>query len=253
MFGLSAEDIFVITIASMHDRPPPLYVKIARTLLGDIARGRLRTGDRLPTEDELIATFGVSRITVRHAFDVLRRRGLVERIAGRGSFVTSPPGAYVMTVASIEDVVQAGADSDVRVLEWKAVRPAPAVERRLHARRAYVLRSVRTRAGAPLCYSETYTTLDIGRRIERAELRRRTVLETIESKLGIRIGRAAEEISGAAADRALANHLGVPRGAPIVIVEMTFVDVDERPVEYFKTCYRADQFRRRHRLQRWEP
>ncbi|MEX2147861.1 MAG: GntR family transcriptional regulator [Candidatus Rokuibacteriota bacterium] len=237
----------------MSDRPPPLYMKIARSLLGDIARGRLRTGDRLPTEDDLIAAFGVSRVTVRQAFDVLRRRGLVERIAGRGSFVTSPPGAYVMTIASIEDVVQAGADTDIRIIEWKAVRPAPAVERRLHARRAYVLRSVRSREGAPLCYSETYTTIDIGRRIERAELVRRTVLETIESKLGIQIGSAAEEISGAVADRALARHLSVPRGAPIVIVEMTFVDVEDRPIEYFKTCYRADQFRRRNRLKRLRP
>jgi GntR family transcriptional regulator len=237
----------------MSDRPPPLYMKIARRLLADIARGRLRTGDRLPTEDDLIETFGVSRITVRQAFDVLRRRGLVERIAGRGSFVTSPPGAYVMTIASIEDVVQAGADSDVRILEWKAVRPAPAVERRLRVRRAYVLRSVRSRAGAPLCYSETYTTIDIGRRIERAELLRRTMLETIESKLGIQIGSAAEEISGAVADGALARHLGVPRGAPVVIVEMTFVDVDDRAIEYFKTSYRADQFRRRNRLRRLRP
>jgi GntR family transcriptional regulator len=237
----------------MSDRTPPLYVKIARTLLGHIARGRLRTGDRLPTEDELIETFGVSRITVRQAFDVLRRRGLVERIAGRGSFVTSPPGAYVMTIASIEDVVQAGADSDVRILEWKAVRPAPAVERRLHARRAYVLRSVRTRDGAPLCYSETYTTVDIGRRIDRAELLRRTLLETIESKLGRQIGSASEEISGAVADRALARHLGLPPGAPLVIVEMTFVDLDDHPLEYFKTCYRADTFRRRNRLERLRP
>lgn len=237
----------------MTDRPPPLYVKIARSLLGDIARGRLRTGDRLPTEDDLIAAFGVSRITVRQAFDVLRRRGLVERIAGRGSFVTTPPGAYVMTIGSIEDVVQAGADTDIRILEWKAVRPAPAVERRLHARRAWVLRSVRSRGGVPLCYSETYAPVDIGRRIERAELLRRTVLETIESKLGIQIGSAAEEISGAVADRALARHLGVPRGAPIVIVEMTFVDVEDRPIEYFKTSYRADQFRRRNRLERLRP
>jgi GntR family transcriptional regulator len=237
----------------MTDRPPPLYMKIARSLLGDIARGRLRTGDRLPTEDDLIATFGVSRITVRQAFDVLRRRGLVERIAGRGSFVTTPPGAYVMTIGSIEDVVQAGAHTDIRILEWKAVRPAPAVERVLRARRAWVLRSVRSRGGIPLCYSETYTPADIGRRIERAELLRRTVLETIESKLGIQIGSAAEEISGAVADGTLARHLAVPRGAPIVIVEMTFVDVEDRPIEYFKTCYRADQFRRRNRLERLRP
>jgi GntR family transcriptional regulator len=236
-------------------REPPLYRTLARRLLGEIARGRRRPGDRLPTEDELIEAFGVSRITVRQAFDLLRQRGLVERVAGRGSFVTRPPGAYVMTIHSIEDVLEAGSHSEVTVLEWKAVRPGPAVERRLRlsGQPAYVLRSVRRRAGAPLCYSETYTTLDIGRRIDPAALRGRTVLETIETTLGIPVGSAVEEISAGLTDRALSAHLEVPRGSPLVIVEMTFADVSDRPVEYFKTSYRADRFTRRNQLQRVRP
>ncbi|MGH7335781.1 MAG: GntR family transcriptional regulator [Candidatus Rokuibacteriota bacterium] len=233
-------------------RQVPLYRKLAGVLLGDIAQGRLRPGDRLPTEDELGKAFRVSRITVRQAFDILRGRGLVERIAGRGSFVTSPPGLYVMTVNSIEDVLQAGADSDLTVLEWTAVRPAPAVERRLRlsGQRAYVLRSVRRRQGAPLCYSETYTPLDIGRRLDPDDLRRRTVLETIETKLGVQVGGAVEEISAGVADRTLGARLQIARGSPLVIVEMTFDDVSDRPIEYVRTAYRADRFRWRSQLER---
>ncbi len=241
--------------AAPLDRKPPLYRTLARSLLGDIAKGRRRPGDRLPTEDELIKAFGVSRITVRQAFDLLRQRGLVERVAGRGSFVARPPGAYVMTINSIEDVLEAGSHSEVTVLEWKAVRPEPAVERRLRlaGQPAYALRSVRHRDGAPLCYSETYTTLDIGRRIDPAALRHHTVLETIEATLGIAVGTAVEEISAGVTDRSLSVHLAVPRGSPLVIVEMTFVDVSDRPVEYFKTSYRADRFTRRNQLERVRP
>jgi GntR family transcriptional regulator len=241
--------------AAESGRAAPLYRTVARRLLADIARGRRRPGDRLPTEDELIERLGVSRITVRQAFDLLRQRGLVERIAGRGSFVARPPGAYVMTIASVEDVLQAGGHSEVEVLEWTAVRPGPAVERRLRlaGQRAYVLRSVRRRGGQPLCYSETYTTAEIGRRIDAGELRRQTVLETIETKLGIPVGTAVEEISAGVTDRALAAHLEVPRGSPIVIVEMTFEDVSGHPIEYFRTSYRADRFTRRNQLQRVRP
>ena len=237
------------------DRKPPLYRTLARSLRGDIAKGRRRPGDRLPTEDELIHGFARALLPSIQAFDLLRQRGLVERIAGRGSFVANPPGAYVMTVGSVEDVLQAGAHSEVTVLEWRPVRPSPAVERRLRLAgpRAYVLRSVRHRDGAPLCYSETYTTLDIGQRIDPADLRRRTVLETIETKLGIQVGAAVEEISAGVTDRALSGHLAVPRGSPLVIVEMTFVDVSDRPVEYFKTSYRADRFTRRNQLERVRP
>lgn len=243
------------TAGGPRRREVPLYRNLARVLLGDIAKGRLRPGDRLPTEDELGRAFQVSRITVRQAFDILRGRGLVERIAGRGSFVTSPPGVYVMTVNSIEDVLQAGADSDLTVLAWTAVRPGPTVERRLRlaGQRAYVLRSVRRRDGAPLCYSETYTPLDIGRRLDPDDVRRRTVLETIETKLGLQVGTAVEEISAGVADRTLGARLQIARGSPLVIVEMTFVDVSDRPIEYFRTAYRADRFKRQSQLERIRP
>jgi GntR family transcriptional regulator len=228
---------------------------VAQALLDDIGRGRLKPGDRLPTEDALGQSFGVSRITVRQAFDILRQRGLVERTAGRGSFVTSPPGTYVMTAASIEDVVLAGADTALRVLAWEAVRPGPDVERRLGrpGQRAWVLRSIRRRDGAVLCYSETYTPYDVGRRLDPEVVRRQTVLETIERDLGIQVGRATEEISAGAADGALAAHLGVPVGSPLVVVEMTCVDVSGRVIEYYRTSYRADRFKRRTVLERVRP
>ncbi len=230
----------------------PLYRTLARALLGDIAKGRLGPGDQLPTEDELIAAYRVSRITVRQALDILRARGVVERIAGRGSFITRPPNAYVMTINSIEDVVLAGADSEVRVLEWKVIRPDPVVERRLQLsnHRVWMLRTVRHRDLAPLCYSETYTLLDIGQRIDPIDLRQQTVLETIETTLGLQVGTAVEEISAGLANRELGAHLRIPRGSPLVIVEMTLLDVSDRPIEYFKTAYRADRFTRRTQLQR---
>jgi GntR family transcriptional regulator len=67
-----------------------LYTRVETILAGEINDGDLKVGDQLPTEDNLIARFGVSRITVRRAIQNLVSRGLVEIRRGKGTFVTAP-------------------------------------------------------------------------------------------------------------------------------------------------------------------
>jgi len=231
----------------------PLYQRLGSDLLNQIADGRLRPGDRLPTESELMAAHRVSRITVRQALEILRQRGLVERYAGRGSFVARPPGASVWRLETVEDVARAGAQTEVKVFSWRQIRrPAPIVERQLAlgGRPARQLRAVRSSGGAPLYYEELYVPGDIGRRLRRDDLNRTTVLELIEGKLGIALIRGVEEISAGVADLILARRLGVRAGAPTLILEITYFDAAGRPVVYVKAWYRADRFTRRNELRR---
>lgn len=73
------------------DDPPP-YRQIAAILREAIESNRLTSGERLPSEAELIEHFGVARMTVRQAVQELRGEGLVVSEHGRGVFVRpSPP------------------------------------------------------------------------------------------------------------------------------------------------------------------
>ena len=65
----------------------PLYVQIRRSLHDDIVNKVLMPGQRLPSEDELAARFGVSRMTVRQGVSDLIDEGLVYRRHGVGTFV----------------------------------------------------------------------------------------------------------------------------------------------------------------------
>lgn len=230
----------------------PLYQRLADALLREIARGRLRPGDRLPTENELIRAHGLSRITVRQALEVLRQRGLVERFPGRGSFVSRPPGAAVWTLETVEDVAQAGAQTDVRVLAWKTVGAPPVVERQLGVKgqRVWRLRGVRSSGRTPLYYEEIFVPLEIGRRLRRADLDRTTVLELVEAKLGISLVRGVEEISAGVAQGVLARRLHVEPGAPTLILDLVYFDPHDRPVVVVKAWCRADRLARRNVLRR---
>lgn len=70
------------------ERKPHLAEHIVTALSQEIASGRLRHGDRLPTEQYLAESFGVSRNVVREAIASLRSKGLVQTRQGLGAFVT---------------------------------------------------------------------------------------------------------------------------------------------------------------------
>jgi GntR family transcriptional regulator, transcriptional repressor for pyruvate dehydrogenase complex len=67
-----------------------LAVVVADSLKEMILGGQLQPGDRLPNESDLCDHFGVSRITIREAIQMLRALGMVEPTRGRGTFVREP-------------------------------------------------------------------------------------------------------------------------------------------------------------------
>ncbi|TFY97709.1 FadR/GntR family transcriptional regulator [Ramlibacter humi] len=79
------------------DRPTPLRRRgrslahdLVDSLAGEIRAGRLRPGDKLPTESEFMKTWGVSRTVVREALSRLQAAGAVETRHGIGTFVLAP-------------------------------------------------------------------------------------------------------------------------------------------------------------------
>lgn len=69
----------------------PYYVQLAAIIRRQIADETWTIGDRLPTLKDLVATFGVSPMTVRHALAGLEKEGLISAERGRGTFVTAKP------------------------------------------------------------------------------------------------------------------------------------------------------------------
>src|SRR5580658_9282549 len=65
----------------------PKYRQVLESLLKDILSGRYQSGQKLPSEAALVQQFGTSRITVGRAMRELVERGMVDRVAGSGSYV----------------------------------------------------------------------------------------------------------------------------------------------------------------------
>ncbi len=75
-----------------HEGATPVYVQVADVIAARIERGDLVPNRPIPSETAMQQEFGIARGTARKAVDVLRERGLVVTVRGRGSFVAQREG-----------------------------------------------------------------------------------------------------------------------------------------------------------------
>ena len=69
--------------------PVPLYKMVLESVIDEIRSNRLKVGDKVLSEKALAEKFGVSRITSKHALNKLQEMGVITRVRGKGSFVSS--------------------------------------------------------------------------------------------------------------------------------------------------------------------
>lgn len=82
----------------------PIYRQIKDDLLEQIRTGRLFPGDRIPTEQQLMEQYDVSRITVSKALGELKNEGIIERFPNKGSFVSKSKNALPLSDKTEQDI-----------------------------------------------------------------------------------------------------------------------------------------------------
>ena len=111
----------------------PLYFQIQQDLASSIASGTLAPGTQLPTEEDLVRRYGVSRTTVRKAVQELDRLGLIEIRRGRGTFVRAEKLTQEFTELTgfVEDMVAMGLQPSAKVLGTASPEADETVARQL--------------------------------------------------------------------------------------------------------------------------
>lgn len=112
-------------------RAPSLADTLAQRLREEIASGRLQPGERLPTEQMMSQTYGVSRPVVREAVGRLKHDGLVTSRQGAGAFVAdaSAASSFRIDIADFSDKEEIGAIVEL-LMAVEATATALAAERR---------------------------------------------------------------------------------------------------------------------------
>ena len=112
----------------------PLYHRLYSVLREAIVDGTITYDAQMPTEQQLASTFDVSRITAKRAMDDLAAENLIARFRGKGSHVTyryKPQPVRAPLVAMLEDLIEMGRHSMIRVISIKKVVPPAAIREQL--------------------------------------------------------------------------------------------------------------------------
>ena len=209
------------------------YGAVADRLRADIADGRFPVGVPLPTEADLCDQHGVSRQTVRRAFQDLVAEGLVYRIPGRGTFVSDLQGKYIRSSGSIEELMSLSEDTDLEVLSVPTIGVDIEAAGRLHLDTDTVvsMRFRRLHLDRPYCVTTAYLPVSVGRRLldvpelRTAGVRRNmTVLGVVEQVSGREIAGADQMITAVAATPEIAVLLECAAGDPVMRIDRLYFD-----------------------------
>jgi GntR family transcriptional regulator len=225
----------------------PLYLQIKEALKKQILDGDYVPYERMPSESNLMKTYGVSRITVRQSLRDLHTEGLIFSSQGKGTFVSKPKA--MQEVKFLEGFAEAmtpkGYEVSARLLSIREVRPNKDVQKNLNIRAkdgAIEVVRVRYLNREAVSVDTSYFPMSIGRKLFARDLCG-DIFTLLENELDIALGRADISLEARPADGDTAKLLLVKVGDPIMWVQRLTHSVDGSPIDYEYLAFRGDAYK----------
>lgn len=209
-----------------------------RTLLAGAA-----PGTAAPSERELVQRFGVARMTVRQALDVLVAEGLLERIPGRGTFVASPRPPRTRVAGFTEDMRRRGVLVESQTLLARREQAGPGVARALNLTEGDAVlhwRRLRRGDGVPVCLEDAYLNEVLLPGFLQSGMPT-SLYDALEHR-GLRPTWAEDSVTGDRATPEEASLLETADAVAVVLRHSRRALCGDKIVEVSRSVYRADRY-----------
>ena len=228
----------------------PLYSRVATIIQHKIASGQYDPGDRLPTEDELVGNYGVSKITIRNALSLLEADGLINRIRGKGTFVAD-------TIPEIKQSVHTNLNQMGERMKGSLTKPLDikimtASESRIpkdickffkmtNQDKIARIRRLMTHDNVIYLY-ENYMLPDMAKHITKKEMAdKKSIQKILHKKIGLAVSKGEMYLQAVPAEPDISQLLECQSFEPLIHVQTFFWSHPEHPFEivnrYLRACY----------------
>jgi GntR family transcriptional regulator len=208
---------------------------------------QLGVGEAIPSERQLSAEFGVSRLTLRAALDDLVREGYLVRRRGAGTFVSEPKIAQELTMTSFtEDMRRRGMTPASRTLELKIVPAGARLGRILRvspSEPVMVAKRLRLADRETMAMEALHVPERLVPGLSAKELEERSFYELLEDRYGIVIVGGTQTIEPTVTNEEESAALGVPLHSPAFLFERVTHAEDGEIIEFVSSLYRGDRYR----------
>jgi GntR family transcriptional regulator len=220
----------------------PIYMQLAQTLRQQIVEDKILSGEALPSERDLCALMGASRVTVRKAIELLIEEGLLSRRQGSGTYVTpriQAQGSYLTSFS--EDAAARGETTSIIWIE-RSEGSANAEEAQLleidEGVAVVRLSRVRMADGEPLAIENAVVPAEM---LPAFDALGKSLYAAL-SERGNRPMRGEQKIRAALAGAYEAELLSIAEGKEILRIERLTRRSDGRPVELTRSAYRGERY-----------
>jgi GntR family transcriptional regulator len=234
--------------------PQPLYIQIKEALKKNILEGIFAPHDRLPSENQLMRDFSVSRITVRQALRDLTTEGLVFSSQGKGTFVSKPKA--VQDVHRLEGFGEAmaskGYDTSARLISISQLHPSREVKEALALKTdedVVEIKRVRYLNREPVSVDTSFFPHWIGEKLFSRDLTG-DIFPMLENQFSIPLGSADIRLEARSAEPEIAELLLIETASPVMWVQRLTYDRNGRPIDFEYLAFRGDSYQYRFKVER---
>ncbi len=230
-----------------RNHPLPMYYQLKEIIREKVMSGEWKPGTLIPSERELSKQYGISRMTVRQAFNELTQEGVLRRKQGVGSFVAELKIEQQLSglTGFTEDMRKRGLQAKARVLTLQTIHPSAEVAAALQIspqQPIVLLERLRMVGEEPMAIEASHLHFPHVEKLLEEDFQHRSLYELLSEKYAIVPTRAKQSMEAALPNRREQKLLGLPPGAPVLKNRRTTFDQHGRPFEYTKSAYRGDSY-----------
>jgi len=220
--------------------PRPKHQQLRELLIGLVV-----PGEAIPSERDLMVTYGVSRATVRKAIDGLVADGLLQRTHGLGTFAVRPRLETRLHLASFsQDMRRRGLQPSTRLISVTLALPPADVTDWLGLapnQKAWRIVRIRLADNMPIAHEDGWYPAHLLPELDQQDLAGGSLYAILGERYGLWVDQAEQTLWGESADAGMAAALGAPLSTPLLVFRRRSIAGGQR-IEHVVSRYRGDRY-----------